>query len=561
MQNKKEFSGLFISDFNLQNFTNFIDNDNEFPLIKTELAPFGQVANILLGAKNETEHDFGFIWIQPQANFESFKKLMNGQVVSFSTILEEVNAFAEAVIQYSTLVNYLFVPTWFLPTYYKGMGLLDLRNDYGISNCLMRMNLRLADQFSRAENIFLLNSQKWIESAGDEAFSSKLWYLSKTPFANGVFKEAMKDLKSALKTLTGNSKKLIILDLDDTLWGGTVGDVGWENLKLGGHDFAGESFVDFQTALKALKNKGILLAIVSKNEEATALEAMTKHPEMILKKEDFIGWEINWDDKLKNILNLLHKVNLGAQSAVFIDDNPVERERVRESLPDIFVPEWPKNSMHYVKALHELNCFDTAAITNEDLNRTALYLAESERSKLKMTLNSVDDWLVSLKTVVTVEKLSKANLLRAAQLLNKTNQMNLSTRRASESELFKWAEQHGHEFWTFRVLDKFCDSGLTGIISVQINDDTAQIVDFLLSCRVMGRKIEETMLRVVVQFCVSKGLKKLFAEYVPTNKNKPCFDFWKRKSGFIFNEGQNSFLWDFSNDFPDIPQIEIINNV
>lgn len=560
MQNKKEFSGIFISNFNLQNFTNYIDNDVGFPLIETELAPFGQVTNILLGAKNETKHDFGFIWTQPHAGFESFSKLMNGQMVSLSTILEEVDVFAEAVKKYSSFVKYLFIASWVLPAYYKGMGLLDLRNDYGISNCLMRMNLHLADRFSDKNNIFLLNSQKWIESAGEEAFSSKLWYLSKTPFVNVVFKEAMKDLKSALKTVTGNSKKLIILDLDDTLWGGIVGEVGWENLKLGGHDFAGESFVEFQTALKALKNRGILLAIVSKNEEVTALEAITKHPEMILKKEDFIAWEINWGDKSKNILNLLRKVNLGAQSVVFIDDNPVERARVRESIPDIFVPEWPKDSMHYVKTLHQLNCFDIAARTDEDLNRTELYQAESERSKLRSSLNSIDDWLVSLKTVVTIEKLSNANIQRAAQLLNKTNQMNLTTRRLSEAELSLWAKQEEHELWTFRVSDKFSDSGLTGIISIHIKDDTAQIVDFLLSCRVMGRKIEETMVRVVVRFCISNGIKKLIAEYVPTNKNKPCFDFWKYKSGFIFNEEQNSFLWDFSNVFPDIPQIEIINN-
>jgi FkbH-like protein len=559
MNSPIKLTGIFLSNFNLQNFVNYIDNDTEFPLIKTTLTPYGQVMNILLGDNMAAKYDFGFIWLMPQAVIGSFNKLINGHLTPFTSIMSEVDDFCNAVIKYSEAFKFLFIVSWSMPSYYRGIGLRDLKNEFGISNCLMRMNLRLADNFDARKDIYLLDSQKWIGNAGEDAFNPKLWYLSKTPFNNTVFKQALKELKSAVKTISGDSKKMIILDLDDTLWGGIVGDTGWENIKLGGHDFTGEAFVEFQTALKALKEKGILLAIVSKNEEAIALEAIMKHPEMILKKDDFIGWEINWDDKSKNILNLLKRVNIGPQSVVFIDDNPVERDRIRQSIPEVFVPEWPANKLEYTRALHKLNCFDIDGISNEDLERTKLYLAENDRNNLKSELNSIDDWLESLKTVVIIETLNNRNLQRTAQLMNKTNQMNLITRRLTETELLSWANQNNHNLWTFSISDKFGNSGLTGILSIESENKTIRIFDFILSCRVMGRKIEEIMLKHVIQYSKKHGMDKIIANYLPTPKNKPCLDFWISKSGFTFIEKENSFLWDLSKPVPEIANIEVIN--
>ncbi|MGA7721200.1 MAG: HAD-IIIC family phosphatase [Ignavibacteriaceae bacterium] len=559
MNSPIKLTGIFLSNFNLQNFVNYIDNDTEFPLIKTTLAPYGQVMNILLGDNMAEKYDFGFIWLMPQAVIGSFNKLINGHLTPFTSIMSEVDDFCNAVIKYSEAFKFLFIVSWSMPSYYRGIGLRDLKSEFGISNCLMRMNLRLADNFDARKDIYLLDSQKWIGNAGEDAFNPKLWYLSKTPFNNTVFKQALKELKSAVKTISGDSKKMIILDLDDTLWGGIVGDTGWENIKLGGHDFTGEAFVEFQTALKALKEKGILLAIVSKNEEAIALEAIMKHPEMILKKDDFIGWEINWDDKSKNILNLLKRVNIGPQSVVFIDDNPVERDRIRQSIPEVFVPEWPANKLEYTRALHKLNCFDIDGISNEDLERTKLYLAENDRNNLKSELNSIDDWLESLKTVVIIETLNNRNLQRTAQLMNKTNQMNLITRRLTETELLSWANQNNHNLWTFSISDKFGNSGLTGILSIESENKTIRIFDFILSCRVMGRKIEEIMLKHVIQYSKKHGMDKIIANYLPTPKNKPCLDFWISKSGFTFIEKENSFLWDLSKPVPEIANIEVIN--
>ena len=227
-----------------------------------------------------------------------------------------------------------------------------------------------------------------------------------------------------------------MLDLDNVLWGGVVGEVGWTGINLGGHDHVGEAFADFQRALKALAARGVQLALVSRNDEATALEAIDRHPEMQLRREDFAGWRINWEDKAQNIAGLLAELNLGDESAVFIDDSAIERERVRTAIPEVLVPEWPDDPARFREALGSLRCFDSPFLTEEDRRRTAMSAAErSRRCRVSTAVASVEDWLQSLDISVTVEMLSDGNLDRAVQLFNKTNQMNLATRRLSKPEL------------------------------------------------------------------------------------------------------------------------------
>ncbi|MBI3874569.1 MAG: HAD-IIIC family phosphatase [Verrucomicrobia bacterium] len=346
----------------------------------------------------------------------------------------------------------------------------------------------------------------------------------------------MADVKAAIRGLRGMARRLVVLDLDDTLWGGIVGDVGWENVQLGGHDPVGEAFQDFQRALKALTRRGIVLGIVSKNTESVALDAIRQNSEMILRDSDFAGWRINWSDKAQNMADLAAELNLGLQSIVFIDDNPVERARVREALPEVLVPEWPESPLLYVSALQSLRCFDAPAVSREDAARTQSYVSDRQRADLKKQAGSLDEWLKSLGIKVTVEPLSPANLKRATQLLNKTNQFNLATRRLTEPELDAWAKQPSRRAWAFRVADKFGDAGLTGLASLEVRDGVAHVVDFLLSCRVLGRKVEETMIAWLVARAKEFNAAEVRAEYLPTPKNKPVLEFWQR-SGFECADG------------------------
>lgn len=550
---KDKYDALLISDFNMANFAAYLTNDPEPPSILANIAPFGQVAHTLLDSKLECwekEIDFAIIWTQPQGVIDLFAKLIQGDTVSIPELLSQVDEFADSLISIQNRVGFAFVSSWALPDYCVPTGLLDLKQETGISNALMHMNLKLAERLDRVSNFHILNAEHWIRAAGKNAYNPKLWYMAKIPFANQVWVEAAKHIKSAVDGVTGKSRKLIIVDLDNTLWGGIVGDLGWEKLNLGGHDPTGEAYLDFQKTIKAIKNKGTLLAIASKNEEGIALEAIDKHPEMVLRRDDFCTWRINWNDKATNIADLVAELNIGLQSAVFLDDNPVERARVRETLPEILVPDLPEDKMLYRSFLVDLRCFDKPAISQEDIDRTRMYLHEKERINSRKKVGSFDQWLETLQTKVIVEELNGGNLSRTVQLLNKTNQMNLSTRRLTETELTNWLKDTNRNLKTFRVRDKFGDSGLTGIISWELQkDNKLKIVDFILSCRVMGRRIEQAMLHAAIANARQQGLKEVYAEYLRTAKNAPCLKFFQ-SSGMCSNQEGCLFKWDCSKEYP-----------
>jgi len=557
---KKSYTCVLVSDFNLQNLAGYVTNDPTMPKVRAMAAPSGQPVSALLQEDLpcwQNNPDVAIIWTRPQSVISDFNTLLRYEPVSLQNVLQQVDEYSSLLVNMSERAKYVFVPSWVLPTYRSVFGVLDMKTEIGLTSTLMRMNLRLAENLEKAPNIYVLNAQRWIEQAGKPAFNPKLWYLGKIVFGNEVFKEAARDIKAAIRGMLGYARKLIIVDLDDTIWGGIVGDIGWENLVLGGHHHLGEAYVDFQQALKSMKNRGILLAIVSKNEEQVALEAIRKHPEMVLKLEDFAGWRINWQDKAQNVLDLMTELNLGPQSALFIDDNPVERARVKESLPEVLVPDWPQDPLFYPSALLSLRCFEMPSLSQEDLVRTTMYLSENKRQALKQTVSSLEEWLTRLAIRLQVEELHPANLQRATQLLNKTNQMNLSTRRLSGAELMAWAEDKHHRLWTLRVSDKFGDAGLTGIVSLEIQHPNAQIVDFILSCRVMGRKIEEAMLATAIQYAAALGVEEVYARYIPTSKNKPCLDLFKSLAPRFQQQGEY-FIQDGKKPFHVPGHIELV---
>lgn len=557
----ERYRGLLISDFMLDNLTSLFSNDREAPLVEASAAPFGQVLPLLLDQHHPSwkgrTYEFAVVWTRPQAVVEGYRVLLDHKPGDIEQLLAQVDEYSSALARITQKVRFAFVPTWVMPPYHRGLGMLEMKPRFGLASALMRMNIRLAENLDTESNIFVLDAHRWIAQAGSRAFNPKLWYMAKIPFGNEVFVEAVKDIKAAISGIAGNARKLVIVDLDDTLWGGIVGDDGWENLRLGGHDYIGEAYIDFQLALKALSNRGVLLGIASKNDESIALEAIDKHPEMILRRDDFADWKINWNDKVQNIVEMVDELNLGLQSVVFLDDNPVERSWVRESLPEVLVLELPEDKMLYSSTLLSLRCFDTPSLSSEDLGRTRMYTTERKRKDLEKSTRSIDEWLRSLEIRVSIETLNESNLKRAAQLLNKTNQMNLSTRRMTEKELAEWAGQRNRRLWLLRVSDKFGDSGMTGMVSLQLEDHEGRIVDFILSCRVMGRKVEEAMISRVYKHARSAGLEQIYADYIPTRQNRPCFNFWSR-SGFEYDKEANRFSWPMDKEYPHPDSIQIV---
>jgi FkbH-like protein len=537
--------GLLISDFTIDELARCIETDPLEPPLAADVAPFGQVVPALM-AGAPPGVDYAVVWTRPEAVIPSFARVLEFEAVDDTVLLDEVDRYAALVAEGLASYRFSIVPTWTVPPWRRGLGVADARPG-GVTHALHTMNARLIDKLAASPNVFVLNAERWISSG--KGYSEKLWYMGKVPFAPAVFEQAAHDIKAAVAGATGRARKLVVVDLDDTLWGGIVGDAGWEQLRLGGHDSVGEAFVDFQRALKSLKRRGIVLAIVSKNEESVALEAIRKHPEMVLHEEDFVGYRINWQDKAQNIADLAQSLNLGLQSVVFIDDNPFERTRVREALPEVFVPDWPEDKLSYPSALFSLRCFDAPALSVEDLARTGMYSSERKRDELKTKVGSIEEWLRSLDLRVRMEPLSPSNLARTTQLLNKTNQMNLTTRRLTEVELAAWAKGEGRWLYAMSVSDRLGDAGLTGILGIEARNGAAHVVDFVLSCRVMGRRIEETMAHLAVEIARENALSRVVAELVPTAKNKPCQAFFEG-SQFRRAAGGHTFAWETREPYP-----------
>jgi len=549
---------LVISDFNAELTGRYLSADASQPKCTATSAAYGQVFQALTDVSAVGQGNVAFIWTRPEGVVPEFARLLDGQQVSAQRIDEEVDAFAAMIRRYAASCRYAFVASW-LPTYIdRGSGLLNWGKE-GAAYYLARMNLRLSEALGGVADIFVLDSQGWIDST-DGARDSKSWFVTKAPFTDKVFKAAARDVKSALRAAAGLNRKLVVVDLDDTMWGGIVGDDGWENLRLGGHDHVGEAYAEFQRALLTLVRRGIAVAVVSKNDEAVALEAIARHPEMIIRTEHLAGWRINWKDKAQNIAELVEDLNLGLQSTVFIDDNPTERGRIREALPEVLVPEWPTDPTKFADALRQLDCFDRAAMTSEDRERTQMYVQERARRGSLDVASSPEDWLASLEVRVRVDPLSAANLKRVVQLLNKTNQLNLRTRRSTEKELQTWLEGgNNRDLAALTVADRFGDLGLTGIVSWEQIGATLEIVDYVLSCRAMGRQVEQLMAHLAVQAAARAKCDTVVARLIPTAKNRPCLAFWQG-SGFS-ETGQNVFQWTTERDYPKPPFIALEGSV
>lgn len=522
---------LLVSDFNLDNLAGLLGQDPELPEVEPVAAPFGQAAQALADGGMACWHPAPavcLVWTRPEAVLPAFARRLQGEAVGDEEILSGVDAFADLLLAAAGRTRLLLACTWALPGWERGYGPLDLRPGLGLGHALLLANLRLAERLAVEPRTLVLDARRWLETVGDRAWSARLWHLGRIPFHREVFLAAVRDLKAVVRGLEGQARKLVVVDLDDTLWGGILGEVGWEGLRVGGHDPVGEAHLELQRTLKALTRRGVLLAIASRNEEALALEALARHPEMALRPEDFAGWRIDWQDKAGNIADLLAELNLGPQAAVFLDDSPAERDRVRQALPEVLVPEWPADPSAGPATLLGLRCFDVLRLSAEDRARAGTYNAERQRRELRRQVPSLEGWLGSLGVRVRPSPLAAGNAVRAAQLLSRTNQMTLTGRRATEAELLAWAAVQGREAWTYQVSDRFGDSGLTGLACFETHEGGAELVEFCLSCRVIGRGIEEVLLHHLTGRVQALGLTALQVCPVDTGRNQPCRDLFAR---------------------------------
>lgn len=494
--------------------------------------PFDQVIPVLsqlASAASAPEH-YGLVWAEPQRVLPSFAALIGGQPIDHAALSIEVERFAQHARAASQQLRHLFVATFAMPVEQRGLGIADWNHIEGVGPALMRLNVQLHELLRDERNVTLLDAGRWTASQGAGAYDPKRWLMGKIAYRSEVFDEAARDLLTAMHALQAQPRKLIVLDLDNTLWGGVIGDDGLTGISLGADRGTGEAFLEFQRALLRLERHGIVLAICSKNTERVASQAIEAHPEMLLRLDHFAAWRINWQDKVGNIVEICNELNLGLAATVFIDDSPAERDQVRTALPDVLVPEWPSAPERYVEALESLRCFDRMSMTSEDRQRTHGYVTERERQAERAKAPSLEAWLEGLKLHVAISSLTKVNLERAAQLLNKTNQFNLCTRRMSEAELWSLHDRDDVVVEVARVTDRFGDYGLTCLLTTRVDAEQRQlwIDDFVLSCRVLGRGVESRLLEQVYERARRTDCREVYGTYIPTERNQPCAELFAR---------------------------------
>lgn len=326
------------------------------------------------------------------------------------------------------------------------------------------------------------------------------------------------DIVCAIK---GQFKKCLILDLDNTVWGGVVGDDGLEGIQLGHGLGIGKAFTEFQMWVKKLKQRGIIICVASKNNEETAKEPFEKHPDMVLKLDDIAVFQANWETKVDNIRTIQQILNIGFDSMVFLDDNPFERNMVRENIPGITVPELPEDPAEYLEYLYSLNLFETASYSNLDKDRTKQYQVEAQRVSLSKSFTNEADFLKSLNMVSTVSGFTKFNTPRVAQLSQRSNQFNLRTIRYTDADIEALANDPDVIDLSFTLEDKFGDNGLIAVVIMKpLDKDTLFVDTWFMSCRVLKRGMENFTLNTMVEVAKAKGYRKIIGEYLPTLKNK-----------------------------------------
>ncbi|MEE8452064.1 MAG: HAD-IIIC family phosphatase [Thermoguttaceae bacterium] len=403
----------------------------------------------------------------------------------------------------------------------------DVRHPAGPARYVARLNRMLADE---APPFVLIHDVDHLAAtAGRWAFSDeRFFHHAKLPCSPECLVDYAHNVASILLAELGLSKKCLVLDLDNTLWGGVIGDDGLGGIRLGQGDAEGEAFLSFQRYVRGLQRRGVILAVCSKNEQHVAEDAFREHPEMVLRLDDISCFIANWTDKATNLRTIAQRLNIGLNSLVLVDDNPAERALVRQLAPEVAVPEMPEDPAGYVQALQSHRYFQMVALGDEDLQRTDYYRANAERRQAQGSSGNLDEFLRSLNMTARVEPIRPATLQRTAQLINKSNQFNLTTRRCDPARLTAMVADPQWITRTVALADRFGDNGLISVLLAHVDGKTLSIDTWLMSCRVLKRDVEHFLLNHLVDVARSLGLTRLRGQYIPTPRNVIVRDHYAR---------------------------------
>jgi FkbH-like protein len=435
------------------------------------------------------------------------------------------------------VIHTLEQPIW------PALGVLDVQSGHGQVEVIRRINRELQRAAAQLRGVYILDYDALLARRGRaQSFDARKYLIARLPFSAGSLSDLPREWLRFLLPLTGKTAKVLVVDLDNTLWGGIVGEDGFEGIKLGS-DYPGAAYQELQRAMLDLSKRGILLAICSKNNREDAMEVLERHPGMLLRPQHFAAMRINWNDKSEGLREIAAELNIGIDSLAFLDDNPTEREQVRSSLPEVTVIDLPKEPLEYAVTLRECPVFERLALSTEDQQRSAMYAEQRERSQAEQKFHSKEDFYRFLEQEAEIAPLSSSTLARIAQLTQKTNQFNLTTRRYGEQQISEFGSNPDCRVLSVRVRDRFGDQGLVGVAITRDEAETCEIDTFLLSCRVIGRNVETALLSYIAEDAAVRGLRRLKGRFIPTKKNAPAREFYAQHGFQLTTEGGEGSVW------------------
>ena len=495
----------------------------------------------------DTQNILGDLWYSPYSvGANQRKDFVEKKILEIKNLIQSFTQKSKSKL----IISNFTIPSK------SNYGIFETKSEFGLQKMVSSLNQNLQDFVSDLDSVYLFDMNGFVTRYGEiNIFDPKQFLFGDIKISLDFIPHLTNDLMGYVIATLGLSKRCIVLDLDNTLWGGIIGEDGFNGIKLGSGP-PGNAFVEFQKHLLGLYHRGILLAINSKNNLDDAMEVIEKHPDMILRKEHFACVRINWNDKVSNLKEISDELNFGLENFVFIDDDPINREFMKSSLPQVMTVDLPNDPAKYAQILEEMNDFNVLKITAEDKKRGLMYSQQKERKSFEKSSTNLEEFLKNMELKVTIQKADNFTIPRISQLILKTNQFNLTTKRYQLEDIEKFSQDENMLVGCAQVEDKFGDNGVTGAFIVQSDGSKEWILDtFLLSCRVMGREVEKSILGYIIKKAKESGIENIKAQFIPTQKNKPIENFF-RDCGF--KKDGNDWIITLNETFqsPDFIKIE-----
>ena len=460
---------------------------------------------------------------------------------------EKITEIINLITKFNETSNSKLIITNLSLPHYSPHGIAETKTNYSFHDAIIDFNKKLKEKVLNINSVYVFDFFKFVIKYGENnVFNFQNYLFGDIKISLDYIPHLANEFLPYIISFLGLTKKCIVVDLDNTIWGGIIGEDGFDGIRLGPQP-PGNAFVEFQKYLKALSQRGILLAINSKNNFDDAIKVIREHPFMILTESDFSCMKINWNNKASNMQEISKELNIGLDSFVFFDDDPINRELIRESMPEITTPELPHDPSLYSEVIQSLHDFSTFQITSEDTNRRQMYLEQKQRTESQNSISDISEFLKKLNLEIEIKKTNSFTIPRISQLTLKTNQFNLTTKRYHEDQIKKLSEDKNILIGCAQIRDKFGDNGITGVFIVEkTNYDEWFLDTFLLSCRVMGREAEKAILYFIINEAKNNNIKRLKAKFIPTEKNEPIKNFL---SDCQFYKKDDIWVYDLNKPF------------